>query len=96
MPDLTGYRVLVTGGNTGMGREAVANFIEWSNCEKVILACRSEERARAAMADIASTTKSFPGAAPTADRLDLLILDLADLDQVKRSGDNGGLPLSSG
>jgi len=49
----------------------------------VILACRSEERAKAAIFDIVANTPSFPGAAATADRLELLILDLADLDQVR-------------
>lgn len=48
----------------------------------MILACRSEERAKVAIADIIATTPVFPGAAPTAERLELLILDLGDLDQV--------------
>ena len=87
IPDLTGFRVLVTGGNAGIGKCSVENFIEHTNCEKVILACRSEERAKAAIIDIIANTTSFPGAAPTADRLELLILDLADLDQVRTAAD---------
>jgi predicted MFS family arabinose efflux permease len=37
IPDLTGFRVLVTGGNAGIGKAAVENFIQFSNCEKVII-----------------------------------------------------------
>lgn len=86
IPDLTGFRVLVTGGNAGIGKAAVENFIEHTNCAKVILACRSEERAKAAIAEIVANTPIFPGAAPTADRLEFLSLDLADLDQVRHLG----------
>ena len=58
----------------------------------MVLACRSEERAKAAIVDIIANTPSFPGAALTADRLEILILDLADLDQVRLRG----VPRSSG
>ena len=37
IPDLTGFRVLVTGGNAGIGKAAVENFIQFSNCEKVTI-----------------------------------------------------------
>ncbi|KAJ1491049.1 hypothetical protein T484DRAFT_1883458, partial [Baffinella frigidus] len=82
VPDLTGFRVLWS-----IARGWKTGTTEHSNAAKIILVCRSEEPTRAAMADIAATTPFFPGAAPTADRLELLILDLSDLPQVRQAAD---------
>jgi NAD(P)-dependent dehydrogenase (short-subunit alcohol dehydrogenase family) len=88
MPDLTGRIILITGANQGLGKGVVESFIEHSNCEKIIMACRSEERAKAAIDDIVAKTKVFPGAAATKDRLELLILDLGDLEQIPKAAED--------
>lgn len=36
IPDLTGFRILVTGGDAGIGKVVAENFIQFSNCEKVM------------------------------------------------------------
>jgi len=73
--DLSGRTFLVTGGNTGIGlatARALAN-----RGGRVHLACRSEQKGRAAAAAIA--------AAAGADRVRFLQLDLADLASVRAS-----------
>ena len=73
MTDLTGRHYLVTGANTGIGKETARGLARRG--ARVTLAGRSEERTRAAMADISSTD-------PGAD-LAFLQLDLADLAAVR-------------
>ena len=46
--DLTGQTVVVVGANTGIGFEAAAHFARMHPA-KLILACRSESRGRAAV-----------------------------------------------
>ena len=77
VPDQSGRTFIVTGSNTGIGRE-IANILAKRGA-RVLLACRSEEKAREAMALIAR-------AAPDAD-LAFLPLDLADLDSVRAAAD---------
>ena len=52
--DLTGKVVLITGGNTGIGKELVRDLAKRN--AKIILACRTVERGQEAMADIIETT----------------------------------------
>ena len=52
--DMTGRVVIVTGGNTGIGKELVRDLAKRN--AKVILACRSVERGREAMFDIIEST----------------------------------------
>jgi retinol dehydrogenase-12 len=73
--DLTGRHYLVTGANTGIGKETARALAQRGG--RVTLAGRSEEKTRAAMANIIAT-------APGAD-LNFLQLDLANLDAVRRS-----------
>lgn len=47
--DLTGKTVVVTGANVGLGFEASKHFARM-NPGKLILACRSEEKGKAAVA----------------------------------------------
>ena len=74
VPDLSGKTVVVTGANSGIGFEASNVFAEKG--AHVVMACRSLERGKSAMAEI----RSEVGAAS----LSLLELDLADLDSVRR------------
>ncbi|WP_276257381.1 oxidoreductase [Haloglomus litoreum] len=77
MPDQTGRRVVVTGANTGLGKEAARAFA--AKGADVVLACRSVERAEAAKADIEAERPS--------GSLTVLELDLADLDSVRSFAD---------
>lgn len=74
IPDLTGKVVIVTGANSGIGFEATKEFV--ANGAKTIMACRSIEKAEAALAYIQT---EVPDA--TAE---IMILDLESLDSVRQ------------
>jgi retinol dehydrogenase-12 len=73
--DLAGMTFLVTGANTGIGRETVRALA--ARGAQVYLAGRSEEKTRAAIEEIAAQTGSRA--------LEFLALDLGDLDSVRAS-----------
>lgn len=73
MGDLDGRTVLITGASTGIGRATAAALA--ARGATLILAGRSEERTRAAIAQIAAATGS--------DRLSFVGLDLGDLSSVR-------------
>jgi retinol dehydrogenase 12 len=73
MDDLRGRTFLVTGGNTGIGRATAASLA--SRGGRVFLACRSQEKGRAAVAGIVAATGN--------DSVTFLPLDLADLASVR-------------
>jgi len=77
MPDQTGRTVVVTGANTGLGKEAARAFT--AKGADVVLACRSEAKARDAKADIEADGPD--------GSLTVLELDLADLDSVRAFAD---------
>ncbi len=77
MTDLSGRNFLVTGANTGIGKETVRGLAK--SGARVTLAGRSEEKTRAAMADIAN---AVPGA-----ELSFIQLDLADFGSVRKAAD---------
>jgi len=72
--DLEGRTLLVTGANTGIGKETVRALAR--RRARVFLACRSESRGRAALDEIAAQTGNRS--------LELVSLDLGDLDSVRR------------
>ena len=74
IPDLTGKVIVVTGANSGIGREAARELARKG--AEVIMACRDQTKAQAALQDI-------KGEIPEA-RLASLTLDLADLASIKR------------
>ncbi|OYO23522.1 short chain dehydrogenase [Enemella dayhoffiae] len=74
VPDQTGRRIVVTGANSGTGKEA-AKRLAAAGAE-VVLACRSHERALVAHDEI---VRLVPQA-----RLEIRQLDLADLASVRR------------
>ncbi len=74
IPDLTGKVIIVTGGNSGLGYEAVRLFTE--NGAEVILASRSLERGEQAKEKILQL--SPPG------KIVVMELDLSDLGSVHR------------
>ena len=73
MGDLDGRHILITGANTGIGR-ATAQALA-ARGATLILAGRSEQRTRAAIAQIAVATGN--------DRLSFAALDLGDLRSVR-------------
>ncbi|RSL99911.1 hypothetical protein CEP52_009455 [Fusarium oligoseptatum] len=79
VPDLKEKVYIVTGSNTGVGKE-LARML-YSKNAKVYIAARSEEKAKTAMADIKKTSPDSSGS------MDFLRLDLADLTTIKGSAD---------
>lgn len=77
MSDLKGKVALVTGANTGIGRVTARELAKQG--AHVFLACRSEEKTRPALAEIAQ-------AAPEA-KAEYLPLELGDFDSVRRCAD---------
>ena len=75
--DLTGKTFLVTGANTGIGKETVRGLA--ARGARVVIAGRSEERTRAAISEITGETGN-------AD-LDFLPLDLGDLASVRAAAE---------
>ena len=75
MTDLSGRHFLVTGANTGIGKETARGLAKRG--ARVTLAGRSEDKTRAAMADIAAETSG-------AD-LEFLQLDLSDFESVRKA-----------
>jgi NAD(P)-dependent dehydrogenase (short-subunit alcohol dehydrogenase family) len=79
VPDLAGRVCIVTGSNTGIGKE-VARIL-YSKNARVYVAARSEDKARAAIQDIKD---SNPSTSPsTTGSLEFLSLDLSDLTHVR-------------
>jgi retinol dehydrogenase 12 len=72
--ELSGRTFLVTGANTGIGRATAAGLAGRGG--RVYLACRSEQKGRAAVAAIVAATGN--------EAVSFLPLDLADLASVRR------------
>ncbi len=72
--DLTGRTCLVTGANTGIGKEVAGNLARMG--ARVILGCRSAERGQAALDEIAAATGS--------DALELRLVDLSSQSSIRR------------
>ena len=73
IPDLSGRRVIVTGGNSGIGRSAAREMARHG--ASVVLACRNLTKAQVAKDGILAAT---PGA-----EVEIAKLDLADLSSVR-------------
>ncbi|KAK4894573.1 hypothetical protein LTR27_007214 [Elasticomyces elasticus] len=72
--DCSGKTVIVTGANTGLGKEAARHFVRL-NAEKVIIACRNLDKGEAAKKEISSSGASTI--------IEVWQLDLQDYDSVK-------------
>jgi NAD(P)-dependent dehydrogenase (short-subunit alcohol dehydrogenase family) len=93
-PDLTGQVALVTGASTGIGRHLVQGLAQRG--AKVAGLARGEERLRAAMADVASSTgaRALAVAADVTDRASVqaaVETVVAELGQVDLLVNNAGL-----
>ncbi|KAG6363578.1 hypothetical protein INS49_008679 [Diaporthe citri] len=73
---LNGQTVIVTGSNTGLGKEAARHFARLG-AAKLILAVRNTKAGEAAKADIEATTQCAPGT------VEVWALDLGDYASVK-------------
>ncbi|KAJ7365271.1 hypothetical protein OS493_005370 [Desmophyllum pertusum] len=73
---LDGKTVIVTGANTGIGKETALDFAKRG--ARVILACRDEQRAMNAARDIIAKTGS--------DKIVVRILDLGSFESVRAFG----------
>ena len=78
MSDLKGRTFLVSGANTGIGKETVRALA--GRGARVVLAGRSEEKTRAAITEIADETGNTD--------LDYIALDLADLASVRSAAES--------
>jgi NAD(P)-dependent dehydrogenase (short-subunit alcohol dehydrogenase family) len=74
LPAQRGRLAVITGANTGLGFETARYFA--LKGMQVVMACRNEDKAKAAMARI---TEEVPGA-----ELEFIQLDLSSLDSVRR------------
>lgn len=73
----TGKTIIVTGANTGLGKEAARHFVRLG-AAKVVLGCRSIEKAEAAKHDIVSSSAERKD-----DVVEVWPLDLESYDSVK-------------
>jgi len=78
VPDLTGKVIIVTGGNSGLGYEAVKAFA--GKGAEVVLASRSPEKAEQAKKEILETHPD--------GKIRVMYLDLADLTTVRSFADD--------
>nr|GAT61357.1 NAD(P)-binding protein [Mycena chlorophos] len=76
IPDLTGQVMLVTGGNSGIGKEIVKGLL--AHNAKVYLAARNAESAKMAIAELKTQT---------GHDAEFLEIDLADLGSIKRAAE---------
>lgn len=76
MPDLTGQVMIVTGGNTGIGRETVKALLQHN--AKVYMATRSKARADTAIRELKEQTGK---------EAIFLELDLASLRSVRKAAE---------
>lgn len=74
LPDLTDKTYVITGGNSGIGLEAAKMLGAAGG--RIVLACRSPDKARAAQTALAETVKGD---------VDVVQLDLADLASIRQA-----------
>ncbi|KAF8267006.1 hypothetical protein EI94DRAFT_85817 [Lactarius quietus] len=74
IPDLTGKVIIITGGNTGVGKETVKQLL--THNAKVYLAARSAQKANEAIAELKNETGK---------EAIFLQLDLSDLLSVRKA-----------
>lgn len=73
VPDMDGKTVIITGGNSGIGKAAAVSLAGAG--ARVVITARNEQRGRDAVAEIAAAAHS--------DRVELSVFDLADLASVR-------------
>ncbi|KAJ7097646.1 hypothetical protein C8R44DRAFT_368836 [Mycena epipterygia] len=76
IPDLSGQVVIVTGGNSGLGKETARALLQHN--AKVYVACRNRKKAEAVISELLGITGKEPI---------FLALDLADLSSIKAASE---------
>ena len=79
--------VQITGANAGLGREAARQLANHKGVEKIILACRSPQKAEAARAGLVAETGK--------DIFEIVLLDVSDTDSVKTAVANMKAPVDA-
>ncbi|PSN47098.1 hypothetical protein C0J52_19304 [Blattella germanica] len=79
---LDGKTAVVTGCNTGIGKETVLDFVKRG--ARVVMACRDMKKAEAAADEIRKATQGLEGAGEVV----LVDLDLASLESVRNCAEN--------
>ena len=80
--DLTSKTVVVTGANSGLGKQ-VTTYVAAKGA-KVYMLCRNAERAAQAKEDIWKQIQSYqPKSSLSADNLQIVVVDVAELEQVR-------------
>jgi len=75
MSTLPGKTVLITGANAGIGKEVARQLASRPEIARVHLACRNQQRASAAKAELEARTGRTI--------FDIVLMDVADLDSVR-------------
>lgn len=80
LEQLVGKTILITGANTGLGKQAALECVK-RHAKKVILACRNLDRGKKAAQDIREATKAINN---INTEIDVMELDLSSLESVRK------------
>jgi len=79
--------ILITGANAGIGKESARQLALLEDTEKIYLACRNEERAKAAKLELERKTgKSF---------FEIMIMDVSDVNSVRSAVNSLNEPIDA-
>jgi dehydrogenase/reductase SDR family member 12 len=82
---LSGRVIVVTGANSGVGKE-VAAYCAAKGAKKVYMLCRSKDRANAARDEIwAALGKKSPSSSDSSNNLYVVLADVGELAQVRKA-----------
>jgi NAD(P)-dependent dehydrogenase (short-subunit alcohol dehydrogenase family) len=66
---------MITGANSGLGKEAARQFARQKGVEKIYLACRNEVKAESALRDLQASTGK--------DVFEIVLMDMMDLESIR-------------
>ncbi|RKU45315.1 hypothetical protein DL546_007243 [Coniochaeta pulveracea] len=77
IPSLAGKVILVTGGNTGLGKQSILELARYGKPAKIYLAARNQEKAKGAIEDVKNHAPDAP--------IVPLDLDLTSFESIKKA-----------